>query len=301
MKKLVIIAVAILYSSTALWAQEPAERKDTIATFKVENSDDVVLSSNDGTVSINVAGYSIGLSQRKNSGYDARQLHLSNGGLYTTKVQYEDPGNPTSKVTKRKISTVSFASNSQLGVIMLTSPDYSAYGAADQGFLDLRWSKSIYYGLDLVGLHVPLDPKEVVTLKTGVNLMCYNFTFDSSITLNYTDGAITPTAIDSSYKKSKLTTAYASIPLSLSIKVSKKFTIEPGVYAGLLINSHTKYKSPKVKSDYLKGVNQAVAGASLAVTYDGVGIYCNYNATSLFEQGRGPETQAISFGIGFKL
>ncbi len=301
MNKLTTIVAATLCSITTLWAQEPSPIKDTIATFKVENSDDVVLSSNEGSVSINIAGYSIALSKHKDDGFNATQFLVAPAGISLKKVEHEDPNNFLSEVKREKNCKITFASNSQIGLIGLTSPDYSAYSASEQGFLDLRLSKSIYYGLDLVGLRTPLNEKGSLRLKTGVNLMCYNFTFEDDITLKHNNGIISPVAIDSSCKKSKLTTAYLAIPLSVAIDITKKFTIEPGVYAGIIVNSHTKHKFPKVKSDYLRGVNQAIAGASLTATYNSIGLYCNYNLTSLFEQGRGPETQAFSIGLGFKL
>ncbi len=301
MKRLLFLTAVTLCYATTIWAQEPAPRKDTIATFKVENSDDVVLSSGGGKVSIDIAGYSIALSQPKEKNYDARELNFTQSGFELNKVEYKDPENPSEGYKSREKSKITFASNSKLGLIMLTSPDYSAYSSDEQGFMDLRLGKSIYYGLDLVGLRVPLDNNGILTLKTGINLMCYNFTFDDDITIDYQNGMITPIAIESSNKKSKLTTAYATIPLSLSIDLGKKFFIEPGIYAGLIVNSHTKYKFPKVKSDYLNGVNQAIAGVSFSATHYGVGLYCNYNLTSLFEQGRGPETTALTFGISFKL
>ncbi len=294
MKKIVITLALILTALCTISAQE----QDTIATFKVDNGDDVVLSSKDDGVAINIAGYNISLSQDENAKYDQHQILASCGGIEIQKVELEEDKFTAKSLKKSKLN---FASNSKLGLISLSKPNYSAYGANSQNFLDLRPWKSIYYGLDLVGLRLPIDYKERFTLKTGINLMCYNFTFARNITLSYQNEMITPIALENPTKKSKLTTAYAAIPLSLRVQLTKKLSIEPGIYAGLLINSHTKYKKPKVKSDHLRGVNQAIAGASLSLYYNGMGLYCDYNFTNLFNQGRGPETRALSAGITFKL
>ncbi|MFI3286478.1 MAG: hypothetical protein R3Y08_07480 [Rikenellaceae bacterium] len=298
MKKFIFTLALILSSVVTLWAQEPTSEQDTIATFKVDNGDDVVLSSKNDGISINIAGYDILLGQDENAKYDQHQVLAGCGGIEIQKVELEED-KFTAKSSKK--SKLNFASNSKLGLISLSRPDYSVYGDDHKNFLDLKPSKSIYYGLDLVGLRLPIDNKERLILKTGINLMCYNFTFANDITLTYQDEIITPVEIDNCTKKSKLTTAYAAIPLSLRVKLSKKLSIEPGVYAGLIVNSHTKYKKPKVKSDYLRGVNQAIAGASLSLYYNGIGLYCDYNFTTLFDQGRGPETRALSAGITFKL
>ncbi len=295
--KISVIAV-ILALPIAAKAQETVPQ-DTIATFKVENSDDVVLSSENDAVAINIAGYKIQLGNSKDdTDYNATQLSLGLQGTKFRKAVLDEDGFTTKKV---KTSKISFASNTKLGLISLSSPNYSAYSADDKNFMDLRGGKSIFFGLDLVGLNIPLNDSGSIYFKSGVNLMCYNYTFSNDVTLKYKDDLITPVAIDSGTKKSKLATTYIAIPLSVSFKLAPKLFLEPGVYAGVLVNAHTKYKKPKVKSGYLRGVNQAVAGASLSLSYDGFGIYCDYNATTLFDEGRGPKTKALTFGLTFKL
>ncbi len=299
MKKIATLLCAIIISTLSLAAQDIVQQ-DTIATFEVEGNDNVVLSSKEDGISIDIAGYKIALAGAKNRSEDEqqRELSISTSGATLSKVSLEEDG---VTVKKRKRCYLSIASNSKLGVIALSTPDYSIYSADNQNFMDLRSSKSIYFGLDVVSLKLPLNDKGNLSLKTGLNLMCYNYTFADDITLTYQNNIITPVAIESSNKKSKLATTYLAIPLSLSIDLGKKFTLEPGLYAGVLINSHTKYKKPKVKSDYLRGVNDAVAGASLTLSHDGFGIYCDYNFTSLFEQDRGPECNALTVGIKFNL
>ncbi len=298
MKQLTITFALLTISVVTLWAQEPTAQQDTIATFKVENGDDVVLSSKEDGVSINIAGYNISLSQDTKSKYDSGSVYITQSGIGITRYEKEDDGT----IKSEKNSVVTFASNSKLGLISLSKPDYSNYGADAQDFLDLKASKSIYFGLDLIGLNIYLNEKKSLTLRTGLNLMCYNFTFSNSLTLTYQDNMITPVEIESYHKKSKLTTAYMAIPLSLSVKLSKNIFVEPGVYAGIIINSHTKYKDPKIKSNYLNGLNEAIAGTSLSLTHDdlGLALYCDYNLTTLFSEQRGPETKAFTYGISFK-
>ncbi|MFR9620953.1 MAG: hypothetical protein SNH63_07035 [Rikenellaceae bacterium] len=197
-------------------------------------------------------------------------------------------------------ASLSTLSDVKFGLITLTSPDYSGYGADEQDFLDLRSGKSIFFGLNLLGFESPIGSKRRASLKAALSLMCYNYTFLDDITIVYQDRRITPMALDADYKKSKLTTLYLTIPVSLSLKVAKHLSLEPGIYAGALIKSHTKYKRPKVKSDYLGGLNDFVAGVSFGITNQrGIGIYCDYNLTDLFAEGRGPQTNAITFGLKF--
>ncbi len=299
MKKTILTLVSLFVSLTILSGQE-LQKKDTLATFKVENGDDIILQQNEEQgVVINIAGYQISLAgEKKDSDYNTRQLIIGPQGASVINAQVAEDG--FTKIKEKK-SKLSFVSNSKLGLIALASPDYSLYSTADKNFLDLRTGKSIFYGLDLMSLRLPLNNSGSLNLRTGINLMCYNFTFSNDITLESQNGMVTPIAIDSSNKKSKLTTTYLAIPLSLSIKVAKKTFIEPSLYAGILTSSNTKYKKPKVKTKQLSGLNQAVTGASFAVYHNGIGVYCDYNLTTLFNQDQGPTTHALSAGITFKL
>ncbi len=298
MKKVITALTVALLSTLTLSAQETI-KKGTIATFKVDNNNEMILQSKDDGVSINIAGYAISLGGAKKSSdeeYTARSFTVGTGGTTVTKVAYEEDGK---SIKKKKKSKISIASNAKLGFITLSSPDYSIYEASDKGFMDLRTGKSIYFGLDLVGVSLSLNDSGSVQLKTGINLMYYNYTFADDITIGYQDQMIYPVALDGDYKKSKLTTTYFAIPLSLQIKLGGDISIEPGVYAGVLYGSHTKYKEPKSKSKGIRGINDAVAGASLTLDFDGIGLYCDYNFTSLFEDCRGPETQAMTMGVKF--
>ncbi|MFR9503308.1 MAG: hypothetical protein SNH73_02500 [Rikenellaceae bacterium] len=301
MKKIIITLIIIVASSIKLSAQETNIKQDTIATFKVEDNDDVILSSKEDGLSINIAGYEIALGSKEmceeESEKRVRTITLTQSGIRFNEEEVEEDGFTVKKSRPQKMGKLSIASDPKLGFISLTSPSYSAYDSSNSGFLDLKGGKSIYFGLHLLELKQYLNSKRSIALKTGFDIMCYNFTFADDITLEYQNNIITPIALDGNYKKSKLSTTYIAIPLTLSFNIADKFSLQPSLYAGVLVNSHTKYKRPKVKSDYLRGVNQAIAGTSLSVNLKWISVYCDYNFTELFSEGRGPATQAFSIGI----
>ncbi|MFI3261601.1 MAG: outer membrane beta-barrel protein [Rikenellaceae bacterium] len=274
------IILTIFIASVAL-AKISAQNKDTIATFNVDGNEKITLRQNDknGGVTIDLAGYEIVFGEHKGAAVK------------------------TAAKSKKKTDKVKFSilTDINMGFTTLISSDYTSNTVDDKNLLDLNQGKSIYFSSNLVGISAPLDSKGALTLKTGINLKCFNFTFADDITIDYQDGKIVTVDIDESNKKSKLTTAYLGVPLSLSLKVKNKFYIEPGVYAGLNINAHTKYKRPIVKNGNIKGINPVIAGAMLKVRYNKIGFFGDYTFTNVFRNDVGPKAKVFSVGLTLSL
>ncbi len=291
MKRLIFTLTALLVGTLTLSAQQISQQ-DTIARFKVNNTDDVVLHNNSEGVSIDIAGFKISLTNPKNSEHDSASISINHSETF---IGEEKPAENSSAI-KWSRSKLSIISRPKFGVIAPASIDYSVY--EDSGnFLDLKTYKSVFFGVNLIGLITPLGENKRVYLKSGINLMCYNYTLSNDVTLDFQNSMITPVEIDSSNKKSKFTTTYLAMPLTLSIKLARKTYLEPSVYAGVLVSSNTKYKKPKVKTKHLDGLNQAMAGAEILLRTNGVGVYCNYNFTTIFNKNQGPEAKALTVGI----
>ncbi|MFR9537173.1 MAG: hypothetical protein SNJ11_01385 [Rikenellaceae bacterium] len=174
------------------------------------------------------------------------------------------------------------------------------YSSTDNNFLELTPYKSYSLGMNVLQLTFFLDSKRKFRINTGINATYNNYSFSNYTTLGYENQMVTPVALDESYSRSKLMTTYATVPLSISANLSNIF-IEAGVYAGILLDSRTKCKKPKVVESQVKGMNQNVTGMIVALHINDVGLYCDYNFTSLFDKDQGPEVNAISAGISFRL
>ncbi|MFR9533383.1 MAG: hypothetical protein SNG49_00915 [Rikenellaceae bacterium] len=174
------------------------------------------------------------------------------------------------------------------------------YSYTDNNFLELTPYKSYSLGMNVLQLTFFLDSKRKFRINTGINATYNNYSFSNYTTLGYENQMVTPVVLDESYSRSKLMTTYATVPLTLTAHL-RDVIIDAGVYAGILLDSRTKCKKPKVVESQVKGMNQNVTGMIVALHVGNTGLYCDYNFTSLFNKDQGPEVNAISAGISFRL
>lgn len=193
------------------------------------------------------------------------------------------------------------------GFTTLPSPDYSMYDAADHGFFELDVARSQRWFITPFHASVAFNDEGTFGLVSGLGIVWNNYVFDQNITVARMDGLLMPIPLDKNYKKSKLTTVAFSVPVELEAQFprknaeDKRFFLAGGVLGEVVLGSHTKYKRPKHKQKGNLDVNPFQAAISARIGYDDVSIFCNYNLTSLFEKNKGPEMQALTFGIGLNL
>ena len=129
---------------------------------------------------------------------------------------------------------------------MLTSPDYSAYTAAQNGFMDLDASKSFHIALNTLSTSVSLSPRGHLRFSTALSLVWDNYVISNTRKLSVVDGVVTPATLDGA-RKSKLATFSLRMPLFLEVDLFGSSFLSAGVY-GEWVNAWTKYKSPRPKS-----------------------------------------------------
>ncbi|MDY3978728.1 MAG: hypothetical protein SOZ00_01760 [Tidjanibacter sp.] len=186
----------------------------------------------------------------------------------------------------------------EIGASMLTSPDYSAYTAAQNGFMDLDASKSFHIALNTLSTSVSLSPRGHLRFSTALSLVWDNYVISNTRKLSVVDGVVTPATLDGA-RKSKLATFSLRMPLFLEVDLFGSSFLSAGVY-GEWVNAWTKYKSPKTKSTEIdKCINPLRWGfaAKLGIT-DGLYLVGDYCCTNLFRDNRGPATTPLSIGIG---
>ncbi len=293
MKKLLLTLTSLLLTCVIASAQETTQ-KDTLATFKVENGDDIVFRQNDKEgVSINVAGYQISLAKGREKEPEQKVAATPEN---PPRFQVVD----RTKRLRYPVCQSYWFTTLRAGFATLPSPDYSMYTSDNSNFLNLTPYKSYSLGMNVLQLTIFLESKRKFIINTGINATYNNYNFSNYTTLGYENQMVTPVALDESYSRSKLMTTYATVPLTLTANL-RDVIIDAGVYAGILLDSRTKCKKPKVVESQVKGMNQNVTGMIVAIRFNGVGIYCDYNFTSLFNKDQGPEVNAASAGITFRL
>lgn len=166
-------------------------------------------------------------------------------------------------------------------------------------------------------------------IEWGPGISWYNFKFEDDRTIIRNDNGITTFTSDPdlerSYKKSKLTVTnvnFMAVPMIQFGKSKRKryssvnswrslpnvriggsdggFRIGLGGYAGFRLGSRSKVKFSGGKKDKDRGsfnIQTLRYGTRLQMGYKGTDIFINYDLNELFNEGRGPELNAFSFGI----
>ncbi len=266
MRKIIIIIALILSSLLTAKAQEPTAQQDTIATFKVENGDDVVLSSKGEGVLIMIAGYNISLSETK----------------------YEDP----------KWMLYGYCAG-KIGYASLTTPDYNLYDNSEQDFLNLDGMKSHFLSLSMLIVKYKPRTNSKVTFLTGLDFSRYVFRLQGNSTLRYRDSRIEPIDTGLSLDYNSLILDYITVPLGIELKLADELYLKSCVEVGAMVANTSKYLvgSTETREYDQKGFNTFSAGLNLGIEYYGLGIFCKYNCSDIFKSNSGLKTQPFSIGI----
>ena len=171
----------------------------------------------------------------------------------------------------------------------------------------LRTINSTYIG---VGVYLRQNiGNSPISLQTGLLLDWYNFKFqgDNYITQgpesvvfgDYTED------FGENIEKAKLVVNYINIPLMLNLRFrdsegNRTFNFGVGGYVGYRINSYSKINIERNEKDKDRDtfyLNNFRYGLEAQVGYRNILIFTKYDLNPLFNTDRGPELNAISFGI----
>ncbi|SDL53744.1 Outer membrane protein beta-barrel domain-containing protein [Catalinimonas alkaloidigena] len=150
-------------------------------------------------------------------------------------------------------------------------------------------------------------PKSPLYFEPGLSVSWYNFMFQDNVQIIKDPAARMVTfPVDTvrNLQKSKLTASYLNVPASVGLKFGRGFRIAAGGYIGYRLGSHSKIKydrdngrSEKDKEHtnfYLNSWRYGVAGE---IGFRDLTLFANYDLNPLFNEGFGPDLQAISGGI----
>lgn len=169
--------------------------------------------------------------------------------------------------------------------------------------MDLKNGKSIYFAVNPFTTSAPITRDGTLGFTAGVGLVWRNYTFDNPVTIRKVNGKIVPADLSdlNGLKKSKLTTVAIDIPVMLDINFGKNFFISAGVYGGIVIGSHTKYKKPKTKDKGGHAMEMFDYGLTARAGFTHFYLFGNYGLNDLFKSNRGPSAQTFTVGLGIPL
>ena len=180
-------------------------------------------------------------------------------------------------------------------------------------FLDLNYSKSLFFSLNLFEKNIRLY-KNYVNLVTGLGIEWNSYNFKKNITLNpdapYIGAANSEVAPDSiKFIKNKLKAVYLKVPLLLELNTNSKnpdksFHIAGGIEVAYKIGSKTKQKYEINGYEFKVTQRDDYHLASFkysTVLRVGYGeyftVFANYSLSQLFEKNKGPQVFPFTAGI----
>ena len=160
-------------------------------------------------------------------------------------------------------------------------------------------------------------------LNWGFDVSWYNFKFenrDTRIVKGPDNVQFERDTQDFDFIKSKLTAAYLNASFVPTFRLSGNrsagwfwggvcerdgFSIGLGGYGGYRLDSYARYvfkeegekQKDRDRSDFF--LNNWRYGLRMELGFDGIDLFFNYDLNELFASGKGPELNAISFGLAF--
>lgn len=177
--------------------------------------------------------------------------------------------------------------------------------------LDPEWSDletkplgSTHLGLHLAKTRINLI-KNKVNLVTAITFDNNRYSFRDNVHIQPDQDELTIVIDSNDYRKSKLITWHAQIPLLLNFQTKpgnskRNFHFSIGGYAGLLIGSSTKRKGDeigKIKQQDDYNLNNIRYGVTGRIGFGPLDLYMNYNLSSMFREDQGPEIMPVNFGV----
>lgn len=170
--------------------------------------------------------------------------------------------------------------------------------------LGVKTMKSLHTALHIMPTNIPLTPYGHISLQTAISLDFNWYHFQNgSLKLSTNADTLVMGSYDNAYKKNKLRTGYAQIPLLLAFNTrpgnKNNVHIAVGGFAGLrmgakqiLVSSDNKTKN---EGDY----NLADFRYGLTARFDfrWIDLYANYSLTPTFNAGQGLNGQTFSVGL----
>ncbi|MEI7829055.1 MAG: outer membrane beta-barrel protein [Prolixibacteraceae bacterium] len=198
----------------------------------------------------------------------------------------------------------------EMGVNTFASVDYAGYtipGSSSyrgSNYLDINHNKSLEVNINLFKYSFGLQKKHNnFGLVTGLGLNFNDYRFNNGFTIKNADGFIVPIPMsDPKLQKSKLSTGFLIVPLLLEYQIpnGSGLWISAGIIGGLKMGSHTKVviDGTKYKDHNDFSINPFRGGSTVRLGYKGFNIFGTYYFTPFFKDGRGPEMDPITIGIG---
>jgi len=193
----------------------------------------------------------------------------------------------------------------EMGINSFANADYT--GFPPDYFMDLNQNKSLEVNINFLRYSIGLQKdKQNVGLVTGLGWTYNDYRFSNAYTIENDNGKIKSVVLDKTgLSKSKLSTIYLTVPFMLEFQVpvpghKSRLYFSGGLIGGVKIGSHTKVKidGNKTKNREDLTISPFRYGTTARLGYKGINIFGTYYFSTFFKNGRGPEMNPFTIGIG---
>jgi hypothetical protein len=151
------------------------------------------------------------------------------------------------------------------------------------------------------GLRTRLSQEKNIRLNAGLEVAWNNFMFENNNIRVYKNDDETSFEVSPvSQEKSKLVTCYLNAPVTISYRSSIGLGFAIGGYVGYRLDSYNAFVESgrsKTQAHSSYHLNSLRHGIRVAADFKYLTLFCNYDTSNLFQTGKAPELQVISFGV----
>ncbi len=175
-------------------------------------------------------------------------------------------------------------------------------------YMELKPNLSWTWALNLPEVSIPLYNR-YVGFVSGLGLEWNSYRLKRNIDLEIAEnGDLTYLNIDRTYEKNSLNAFYLNIPFILEGQIpvngkDDRIFIGVGVVGGVKFHSNVKKtyledgQKRKLKDNDDYNLNPFKYGLTARIGYKDASLFANYNVSTLFEKGDGPELYPVSVGL----
>lgn len=196
-----------------------------------------------------------------------------------------------------------------LGVNGFLNPDGGFDMTPKYKYMNLNYARSINVQWNIGQKNWQLY-KEYIQIGTGFGLEWRRYMFDNKTSLN-ADSSFTWGVIDSTntfkFTKNLFRSTMLQVPVLLQFNTNKNpkkaFHIAVGGVGQFMIGSRTKQQFERNNDEFEKirkdnyNLNPFVFKAHTSIGYSAFTLFGEYNITSLFEKGKGPQLYPFAVGV----
>jgi hypothetical protein len=214
-------------------------------------------------------------------------------------------------IKKKKIDKDDFKhwQGLSLGVNGYLTPDADFSMAPKYDYMSLNYTRSINVQFNIFQKNWSIY-KEYIQIATGFGIEWRRFMLDNKTTLN-ADSSFTWGVIDSTntfkFTKNLFRSTLLQVPLLIEFNTNKNpkkaFHIAVGGVGQFAVGTRTKQKFERNNDEYEKirkdnyNINPFVFKTHASIGYSNFTVFGEYNITSLFEKGKGPQLYPFTIGV----